>query len=149
MSEAVDGTPALLFPENLYLLTDEWAHLVSCPEHPMPFWQLISMVVGEVLYRARDGRPVYSEDAHEAAAMVAAAGTWRLEIQGTDPYADWRSRVLPVFGRIAETAPRRPFMHRRMWSPSRATASPTLTRTANCGRRMTPPLHVITFPMPH
>lgn len=138
MSDAVDATPALLSYEELDDLIDEWTDLVSCPHQPVPLWQMISLTVDEVLYRARQGRLIYSDDAHEAAAMVTAAGTWRLERDGSDPYADWRARALPVLARIAERSPRRPAGHRNAWPPNSRTASPTGARTSNCGRRRRP-----------
>jgi len=102
--EAIHAVPA----SELDRLIDEWEELVSHPQQPVPGWQLIIALVGEILHRARDGRLVYAEDFRGAANMVEAAGKWRVEMQSGDPYADWRARALPLFARIAEGLPNRP-----------------------------------------
>jgi len=148
MSEAVDATPALPRYEELDGLIAEWNNLIARPQQPVPFWQMISMTVGEILYRARDSRRVYSDDVHGAAAMVAAAGTWRLERQGGNPYAEWQARVLPVFACLEERSPRRPAEHRKTWPPNQVIAAPAVTRSANCGRSRSSSPGGITFPGP-
>jgi len=108
MIEPVQTPAQPVSEDELSALLDEWAELVSRPDRPVPGWQLIALIVGQVLYRARHGRLVYAEDFYEAAEMVSTAGAWRVEIQGGDPYAEWRARTLPVFVRIAEGLPPRP-----------------------------------------
>lgn len=123
--------------EELDSLIDDWNEMVSRPQQPVPCWQMISRTVGEVLYRTRRGRLVYSDDVAEAAAMVAAAGTWRIETQGSDPYAEWRARVLPVFALIAEVSPPRPVGHHKMWPGSQLPPSAPPANTASSSRRAT------------
>lgn len=108
MSEAFNTTWWGVCDDELDSLLEEWNDLVACPDRPVPGWQLISLMVGEVLRRVRQGRVVYAEDLYEAAEMVSAAGAWRVVNQGADPYAEWRTRVRPMFARIAEGLPPRP-----------------------------------------
>lgn len=136
MSNECSRSRARIFiGEELDGLIDDWNDLISCPQQPVPFWQMIGHKVGEVLYRARSGRLVYWDDVHEAAAMVAAAGTWRLEREGSDPYAEWRARVLPVFARIAEASPRRPVGNHKTWPGSQPPACPADTDAGIRSRR--------------
>ena len=111
MSEAVNVTWWRVCDDELDSLIEEWNEIVSCPNQPVPGWQLISLMVGEVLQRVRHGRVVYAEDLYEAAEMVSAAGAWRVETQGSDPYDEWRSRVRPMFARMADGLPPRPVGH--------------------------------------
>lgn len=97
--------------DELSALLDEWAEMVSRPNRPVPGWQFIAGLVSQLLYRACHHRPVYAEDFYETAEMVTKAGTWRVENQGGDPYADWRARVLPLLIRTAEGLPPRPVGH--------------------------------------
>ncbi|MBO0731602.1 MAG: helix-turn-helix transcriptional regulator [Acidimicrobiaceae bacterium] len=108
MSEAVNATWWRVCDDELDSLIQEWNDIASRPDQPVPGWQLISLMVGEVLHRVRHGRTVYAEDLYEAAEMVSAAGAWRVEKLGGDPYAEWRTRVRPVFVRLAEGLPPRP-----------------------------------------